>query len=49
MVHDIGCFEPGCTALKGMAFELFWSEKGLNFESFGLKSGMVSKENTRAA
>ena len=28
-----------CAAPKGMVFEPFWSEMGIDFDHFGLKSG----------
>ena len=33
---------------KGMVFEPFWSENGVDFDHYGLKSGMVVKGTTGA-
>lgn len=30
-----------CAAPKGMVFKRFWSEKGIDFDHFGVKYGML--------
>ena len=37
-----------CAAPKGMVFEPFWSENGIDFDHYGLKSGIAFKGTTRA-